>query len=260
MTVERASAGTMSGDDTLPLVIRLFTYARDEDAATAADRLRAALAEGLPDVGAVLYEDVMPSSETVDSLELVWRDANPGEDPGERRRHRLTVVAPGLGYAELADLSTALADVVSPGWASGDAAERAAAEKAIPCRVAVGRADEQPGQGIRISGGEASGVDDDTAGDSDAPQVVLDEAGCRYVLLVDGEEAGFAAYSVLSDDLVDFDHTVVHEAFQGRGLSKPLIRGALDGARERGLSINASCSAVARFLEKNPDYADLLAD
>ncbi|WP_368411487.1 GNAT family N-acetyltransferase [Corynebacterium sp.] len=245
MTVERASAGTMSGDDTLPLVIRLFTYARDEDAAAAADRLRAALAEGLPDVGAVLYEDVMPSSETVDSLELVWRDANPGEDPGERRRHRLTVVAPGLGYAELADLSTVLADVVSPGWASGDAAERAAAEKAIPCRVAVGRADEQPGQGIRSS---------------DAPRVVLDEAGSRYVLLVDGEEAGFAAYSVLSDDLVDFDHTVVHEAFQGRGLSKPLIRGALDGARERGLSINASCSAVARFLEKNPDYADLLAD
>ncbi|WP_448852875.1 GNAT family N-acetyltransferase [Corynebacterium sp. 335C] len=271
MTVERASAGTMSGDDSLPLVIRLFTYTRDEDASAAAARLREALADGLPDVDAVVHEDVMPASETVDSLELLWRDANPGEEPGDRRRHRLTVVAPGLGYAELADLSTALADVVSPGWASGDAAERAAAERTIPCRVAVGRADEQPGQGIRVSGDETAGNAAGTAtagaaagegaGDApaQAPVVLHDEAASRYVLLVDGEEAGFAAYTDLGDGVVDFDHTVVHDAFQGRGLSKPLIASALGDARDRGISVKASCSAVARFIAKNDGYADLLA-
>lgn len=82
----------------------------------------------------------------------------------------------------------------------------------------------------------------------------------RYVIEVDGQEAGFAAFEESADGTVrDFNHTVVDDAFRGQGLSKPLIAGALDATRADGKKVIATCSAVQGFVEKNPDYQDLLA-
>lgn len=47
--------------------------------------------------------------------------------------------------------------------------------------------------------------------------------------------------------------------FRGQGLSKPLISEALLETKEEGLEIKASCSAVKAFVEKNPDFKELLA-
>lgn len=146
MTVEFASPGTLSDDATLPSVVRIFIYADATQRAAAAERVRAVLGELLPDSGAEVHEDVMPPSPTLEALAESWARANPGADPGPRRHQRITVVVPGLGHAELADLSVPLADAVSPGWRTGRAAERAVAEGHLPCRVAVGRADEHPGE------------------------------------------------------------------------------------------------------------------
>lgn len=92
-----------------------------------------------------------------------------------------------------------------------------------------------------------------------AQDVNFDDAGQRYVLTVDGEEAGFAAFAELGPELLDFNHTVVYEKFQGQGLSKPLIKAALDDVRERGWHAVATCSAVEKFITKNPEYEDVLA-
>lgn len=86
-----------------------------------------------------------------------------------------------------------------------------------------------------------------------------DEAGSRYVIEVEGAEAGFAAY-VDNGDVRDFNHTVVDPAFRGQGLSSPLIKDALDDTRAAGKSIRPSCSAVEHFLNKNEDYRDLVAE
>lgn len=80
----------------------------------------------------------------------------------------------------------------------------------------------------------------------------------RYVIEVDGEEAGFANYHE-SGDVRDFNHTVVDPAFRGQGLSGKLVKAALDDTRDAGKSIIPSCSAVQHFVEKNPEYKDLLA-
>ncbi|QGS34141.1 hypothetical protein FOB82_03450 [Corynebacterium xerosis] len=145
MTTEYASSGTMSGDESLPSVIRIFLFTDADGRATAADDVRRALNEFVPGTGARVYEDVMPDGDQGSSMQDEWREANPGAEVGDRARQRITVVVPGLSHAELADLSGPLADVVSPGWGAGDAAERAHGEGSVPCRVAVGRADEQPG-------------------------------------------------------------------------------------------------------------------
>ncbi len=91
-----------------------------------------------------------------------------------------------------------------------------------------------------------------------ANTVTHDEENRRYVISVDGEEAGFTAYAPLGESL-EFNHTVVDPKFQGQGLSKELITAAMDDVRERGKKIYPACSAVYGFMVKNPDYRDLLA-
>lgn len=82
----------------------------------------------------------------------------------------------------------------------------------------------------------------------------------QYEILVDDVVAGFTQFRPREDGVLVFPHTVVDEAFRGQGLSAQLIGGALDDVRACGERIVAQCPAVARFVEDNPEYADLLAD
>ena len=93
---------------------------------------------------------------------------------------------------------------------------------------------------------------------SGAKSIVHDQEQSRFVIYVDDQEAGFAEYSQ-EGNVRDFNHTVVDPEFRGQGLSKPLISEALLEAKEAGLKIKASCSAVAAFVEENPDFKELLA-
>ena len=138
MTVEYASPGTLSGDEALPSVIRLFLFADENERSTAADRIREFLDSLELEVETFVYEDEMPVSESLKDFASVWRQLNPGQAPGDRTRQRISVIVPGMTYAELADLSGPVADSVVPGWHEGHAV--------LPCQVSVGRADEAPGQ------------------------------------------------------------------------------------------------------------------
>lgn len=145
MTKEYASAGTLSHDQTLPWVVRIFVYVDEQGSHDTAAKVRAELEKLIPGEQVEVYEDVMPDIGRTSSLADLWAEANPGVDPGERRRYRISVVAPGLSHAELADLAGPLAEIVSPGWALGQAAAQVRGD-GVPCRIAVGRADEHPGE------------------------------------------------------------------------------------------------------------------
>ena len=80
----------------------------------------------------------------------------------------------------------------------------------------------------------------------------------RYEIHVDGILAGFTQ-AFEDGDVVTFPHTVVFDQFEGQGLASELVSGALDDIRVRGKKIIATCPYVARFVEKHPDYQDLLA-
>ena len=92
-----------------------------------------------------------------------------------------------------------------------------------------------------------------------AEEVAHDAVNTRYTVTVDGEPAGFAEYAETTDGVLDFHHTVIDPAFRGRGLSGKLIAHALGEVRAEGKKIIPSCSAVERFIEKNPDQSDLIA-
>lgn len=88
---------------------------------------------------------------------------------------------------------------------------------------------------------------------------VLDNAEGRfYELKVGDDVAGLLVYHIIGSNLV-FTHTMVQKAFQGRGLSKVLMSRALDDVRTKGLTVSSLCPVLDRFVEANPEYADILA-
>ena len=55
-----------------------------------------------------------------------------------------------------------------------------------------------------------------------------------------------------------FVHTEIDPAFGGHGYASTLIRAALDDAREHQTLIVPLCPYVAAWIERHPDYADLV--
>jgi predicted GNAT family acetyltransferase len=88
-------------------------------------------------------------------------------------------------------------------------------------------------------------------------EVRHDPQRTRYEILVDGQVAGAAHYTPVEGRLV-FDHTVIDDAYAGRGLAKALARGALDDVRADDRRIVPICEFIAGFLAKNAEYDDLV--
>lgn len=79
----------------------------------------------------------------------------------------------------------------------------------------------------------------------------------RFEITSDGSHAGFADYE-LSDGAIEFTHTVVRDGFEGQGIGGKLVSHALDSARSRDLRVTPTCSFVKSYIEKHPEYADLV--
>ncbi len=74
----------------------------------------------------------------------------------------------------------------------------------------------------------------------------------------DGAVAGFAAYH-RDQDAVVMTHTVVEEAYRGRGVGDQLARVALEQLRVEGLKVDAQCSFIAHWIGTHEDYHNMLA-
>lgn len=84
----------------------------------------------------------------------------------------------------------------------------------------------------------------------------------RFELWRSGPErtfVGFVAYQLAEPGVYDLRHTIISEAFGRQGYARTLVTKALDELRERRQRIIPTCSYVQRYLERFPDYADLVA-
>lgn len=79
----------------------------------------------------------------------------------------------------------------------------------------------------------------------------------RFSISVDGNKAGFTEY-VDSGDQRIFPHTEVDDAFGGRGLATILVGEALEATRAGGLRIVPVCEMVAGYIDKHPEFKDLV--
>jgi uncharacterized protein len=88
--------------------------------------------------------------------------------------------------------------------------------------------------------------------------VVNNGAECRYELAVEDHIA--ATYYEIADGVITFVHTEVPPELGGKGIGSRLIKGALDQVRTDGLKVIAKCPFVKAYIDKHPDYADLLRE
>ncbi len=81
----------------------------------------------------------------------------------------------------------------------------------------------------------------------------------RYEIRDGDRLLGVAAYERRGDQ-VRFTHTEVDPQAGESGLGSKLVRAALDDVRAQGGTVVPLCSFVRGWIEKHPDYADLVAE
>ena len=82
-------------------------------------------------------------------------------------------------------------------------------------------------------------------------------AESRFETMVDGHLA-VAEYQLDCDRMI-FTHTFVPPELRGRGIAEKLVRPALELARAERRRVVPACSYVATFIERNPEFKELLA-
>ncbi len=94
---------------------------------------------------------------------------------------------------------------------------------------------------------------------SDTPDITVADnpERHRYDAVVDGRLAGFAAYQLRPGHVV-FTHTEVEPEFEGGGVGSALARAALDDVRARGQQVVPLCRFIAGYIDRHPDYQDLV--
>ncbi len=91
----------------------------------------------------------------------------------------------------------------------------------------------------------------------DAVVVDVPEAN-RYELRLGDRLGGLAAYR-RRNGRIAFTHTEVDESLEGRGFGSRLAAEALDDVRRQGLEVAPLCPFIAYFIERHPEYQELVA-
>ena len=88
-------------------------------------------------------------------------------------------------------------------------------------------------------------------------EILHEPAAQRFVALVDGQEC-VIDYR-LSGTTMTITHTGVPASLAGRGIASELARFAFEKAKAEGWKVVPACSYVAAWIEKHPEYRELLA-
>ncbi|WCE41916.1 GNAT family N-acetyltransferase [Brevibacterium sp. BDJS002] len=98
---------------------------------------------------------------------------------------------------------------------------------------------------------------------SSTPVTVVKNPGRERFEIFTAEDpvqfTGFLAYRVIDEHTVELQHTIISEGFSRRGFARTLVTSALDQIRDEGGRIVPTCSYVQDYLERFPQYADLVA-
>ena len=78
----------------------------------------------------------------------------------------------------------------------------------------------------------------------------------RFEIEQDGAVA-FLEYSLVGK-ILELVHTEVPEKMKGTGAGSSLVQSALQWAREHQVKVDVICPFAAAYLEKHPEYSDLL--
>lgn len=89
------------------------------------------------------------------------------------------------------------------------------------------------------------------------PEIHHEPGRQRFVTTVDGIEA-VLDYR-MDGEFIELTHTSVPEQIGGRGVAGRLTRAAFEHARAEGLSVRPSCPYAAAWVQRHPEFSQLLA-
>ena len=87
-------------------------------------------------------------------------------------------------------------------------------------------------------------------------EIVHDTAAQRF-RVGEGDDAAVLKYE-LASGRITFMHTLVPEAWRGRGIAQRLAHAGLEHARAQGLRVVPICPFVQSYLKKHPEYQGLV--
>ena len=87
------------------------------------------------------------------------------------------------------------------------------------------------------------------------PQPQLVSNG-RFELERDGQVA-YLEYN-LAGKVIQLIHTEVPQSLRGKGMAAALAESAFQWAREHQVKVDVICPYVAAYLQKHPEYSDLV--
>jgi uncharacterized protein len=93
--------------------------------------------------------------------------------------------------------------------------------------------------------------------DKTGAPVEVDREPGEFTIAVDGKKVGLTQTVDIGEQRV-FPHTEVDEAYGGRGLATVLIGEALARTKAEGMRIVPVCPTVVSYVEKHPEYADVV--
>jgi hypothetical protein len=86
--------------------------------------------------------------------------------------------------------------------------------------------------------------------------VIDNKARHRFELEVEGHLA--TEQYRLDGNVITFVHTEVPKELGGKGVGSKLVQGALDQVRAAGMKLIPECPFVKAWLEKHPEYQDMV--
>jgi uncharacterized protein len=86
--------------------------------------------------------------------------------------------------------------------------------------------------------------------------VIHNEAESRFEIKL-GDELAVTQYRRHGSKII-FTHTEVPPSMEGKGIGNLLARTALDYARKENLRVVPRCEFIAAFIERHPEYQDLV--
>ena len=89
-------------------------------------------------------------------------------------------------------------------------------------------------------------------------EITNDKQGSRFVMNIDGNEV----YLLYAEDkeTIDLYSTFTPKQLRGQGLAEKVVRFAFDYAKEKNLKVIPGCWYVRKFLEKHPEYHEIVLD
>jgi predicted GNAT family acetyltransferase len=87
-------------------------------------------------------------------------------------------------------------------------------------------------------------------------QVIQNEAESRFEVR-EGEQVAYLTYE-LRDGGIVLVETQVPKAMEGKGIGSALAKTALNSAQASGKRVTVECPFIQSYIERHPEYQDLL--